>query len=189
MRWLAGIVVVAVVAAGLPLYLASRSQDIEIAGLPSAKDAIKLGEEVSGGDAKDADSFYTAKNLRRALTTLRERVGADATADIKIEQKALKVTATPKGADTTSVVIGASGTAVETPFPGFPVEGPRLSAVNADAVGALAQKVTNEAGIKLQDIAYFTTAGDGGAARWLIFLDDKRRFEAKVNGSGLKALP
>jgi hypothetical protein len=126
MRWLIGAGLVAVVAVvGLPLYLGQKAQDIEIGGLPSAEDAIRLGEEVSGGDAKDADSFYTAKNLRRALITLKDRVGADATVDIKIEQKALKVTAIPKGSDAKSVVIGASGTVVETPVPGFPVQGPR----------------------------------------------------------------
>jgi hypothetical protein len=55
-------------------------------------------------------------------------------------------------------------------------------------VGALTQNVASEAGIKLRDIAYLTTAGDRAAARWLIFLDDNRRFEAMIDGSDLKPL-
>lgn len=188
MRRLVFLIILVVAAAiALPAYFALRGSDVGIGNLDPGS-AVDLAKDVSGGDAAEGDSFYVAANLAPEVAKLVDRFGADGRLDIKIEQRALKMTAKPAGGDAVSVTIGASGNSFDAPAPGIAVSGPRIGAIDATAVEAIARGAARRAGVTLQDIAYITTSITE-AGRWVVFLDDGRRFEARLDGSGLQARP
>lgn len=153
---------------------------------PAAPEGVEdLAQDVSGGDAPESESLYVAANLAPALANLRERAGGDAKVDIKIEQKSLKAQAEPAAGDALSVVIGASGNAFTVPIPGFPVEGPLVSEIDPSAVERIARQVASQAGVPLTGIDYFTTLTGSQPFTWGVYLEDGRRWEAGLDGSGV----
>lgn len=178
------LVVAAVVAAGG--WLISNAVDTGT-GAGDVGEALDLAEDVSGGDADEGDSLFVAENLEPALAEVADRVGADATVDIKIEQRSLKLQAQPSGGGSSvTIAVGASGNALETPLGSFEVRGVPLSAIDPAAVEEIAAQVASEAGVAIQDIGYFTTLPTADVPTWGVYLDDGRRWEAGVDGSNLR---
>lgn len=177
------LVVALVVAAGG--WLISNAVDTGT-GTGDVGEALDLAEDVSGGDADEGSSLFVADNLEPALAEVADRVGADATVDMKIEQRSVKLTAQPGGGDAVSLVVGAAGNAFETPIPGFRVNGPPLSAIDPAAVERIAAEVAGQAGISIEDIGYLTTLPGEKPPAWGIYLDDGRRWESGLDGSNLR---
>ena len=173
------------VAVALSTGLLAACGGTDVAGF-DPDEAQQLAKDVSGGDVSEGDSLFIAANLRRALDTLRGRVGDDATADIKIEPASLKVRAQGSGQEAQSVAIGVSGGVFQVALPGVPVDGPRLSEIDPAAVERVARQVASEAGIGLLEIGYFTTLTGTKPYTWGVYLEDGRRWEANLDGSGVK---
>ena len=148
--------------------------------------AQDLAKDVSGRNVSEEDSLYLAANLEPALGELRGRVGDQATVDMKIEAGSLKLEAQPPGGEAQSVVIGASGNAFQTPIGGFQVTGPPLTQIDPGAVERIARQVSAEAGVPLLGINYFATLTGTEPFTWGIYLKDGRRWEANLDGSGVK---
>jgi hypothetical protein len=172
--------VAAALVTGLGLVISACGPDVDVQG------AQDIANDASGGDVSDADSLYVASNLEPALAELKKRVGDDAKVDVKIEQKSLKVQAQPASGGAQSVVIGASGGAFQTEIGDFPVQGPTAAQIDPAAVERIARQVSTEAGVPLSGINYFASLAASGPPHWGVYLDDGRRWEAALDGSGVK---
>ena len=148
--------------------------------------AQDLAKDVSGREVSEGESLYVASNLSRALGTLEDRVGSDAVVDLKIEPAALKLRAQSPGKDAQSLAIGVGGGVFQVPLGGEALTGPRLSEIDPGAVERIARQVSAEAGVDLLGISYFTTLTASEPFTWGIYLEDGRRWEANLDGSGIK---
>jgi hypothetical protein len=158
----------------------------EVAGF-DVEGAQDLAKDVSGGaDVSASESLFVAANLNPALEDLRGRVGEQAMVDMKIEPASLKLQAQSPGQEAQSVAIGVSGSAFQTAIPGFDVEGPALSEIDPDAIERIARQVSSEADVDLLGIGYFATLPGTQPYTWGVYLDDGRRWEANLDGSGVK---
>jgi hypothetical protein len=157
----------------------------DVAGFDPDK-AQQLAKDVSGGNVSEGDSLFIASNLQRALDQLSGRVGDDAVVDIKIEPGSLKLRAQGAGQEAQSVAIGISGGAFQIALPGDRVIGPQLSEIDPAAVERVARQVASEAGVGLLGISYFTTLTGTKPFTWGVYLEDGRRWEASLDGSGIK---
>jgi hypothetical protein len=149
-------------------------------------EAQRLAKDVSGGDVSEGESLYVAANLSRALGDLGNRVGDNAVVDMKIEPGSLKLQAQSPGGEAQSLAIGVSGGAFQVPFPGVQVTGPALGQIDPTAVERIARQVASEAGVGLLGISYFTTLTGTKPFTWGIYLEDGRRWEAGLDGAGVK---
>jgi hypothetical protein len=172
-------------ALGLSTGLLAACGGPDVAGFDPDK-AQQLAKDVSGGDVSEGDSMFVRSNLQRALDQLNARVGNAAAVDIKIEPASLKLQAQPPGQDAQSVAIGVSGGFFEVPLPGIQVTGPKLSEIDPAAVERIARQVASEAGVGLLGIGYFTTLTSTKPFTWGVYLEDGRRWEANIDGSGVK---
>jgi hypothetical protein len=148
--------------------------------------AQDLAKDVSGRDVSEGESLYVAPNLSRALGTLSDRVGGDATVDLKIEPAALKLRAKGPGEEAQSLAIGVGGGVFQVPLPGDEIPGPLVSEIDPGAVERIARQVASEAGVDLLGISYFTTLTSSEPFRWGVYLEDGRRWEANLDGSGVE---
>ena len=148
--------------------------------------AQDLAKDVSGREVSEGESLYVASNLSRALGTLTDRVGGDATVDLKIEPAALKLRAQSSGKEVQSLAIGVGGGVFQVPFGGDELTGPRVSEIDPAAVERIARQVASEAGIDLLGISYFTTLTSSEPFQWGVYLEDGRRWEANLDGSGVE---
>lgn len=176
-------------AASLAVFLAislgacGGGDDVAGFGVEGAQD---LAKDVAGGDVSEGDSLFVAANLKPALEELRGRVGDQALVDMRIEPASLKLEAQSPGQQTQSVVIGVSGNAFQTPIPSFDVTGPALDAIDPAAVERIARQVASEAGVHLLGIGYFATLTGTEPFTWGVYLKEGRRWEANLDGSGVK---
>ena len=148
--------------------------------------AQDLAEDVSGRQVSEGESLYVASNLSLALGTLTGRVGGDAAVDLKIEPAALKLQAQAPGEEAQSLAIGVGGGIFQTPLPGNVVTGPQVSEIDPGAVERIARQVASEAGIDLLGIGYFATLTSSKPFTWGVYLEDGRRWEANLDGGGVK---
>lgn len=157
----------------------------DVAGI-DVDQAQDLAKDVSGREVSEGESLYVASNLTRALGTLADRVGSDAAVDLKIEPAALKLQAQSPGEDAQSLAIGVGGGVFQVPLPGDEVTGPTLAQIDAGAVERIARQVASEAGVDLLGISYFATLTSSEPFTWGVYLEDGRRWEANLDGSGVK---
>ena len=167
------------------------------------------GVDVEGPYAKDASGravkdgewslLFTASNLSRALGDIHAfGVHDEATVDLRIEPTSLKTRAQNPGQVARSLRIRVSdvetdgsylSSADTTPHPGEQVTGPPLSAIDAGAVERIARQVAEEGGVDLLGIDYITTLVRTKPFRWGIYLEDGRRWEANLDGTGVMPVP
>ena len=165
--------------------LLSACGGTDVAGFDPDK-AQQLAKDVSGGDVSESESLYVAANLSRSLGVLGNRVGDDAVVDMKIEPASLKLQAQSPGGEAQSLAIGVSGGVFQVPFAGVQVSGPVLGQIDPGAVERIARQVASEAGVGLLGIGYFTTLTGTKPFTWGIYLEDGRRWEAGLDGTGVK---
>ena len=139
------------------------------------------------GHGADSGSLYRAANLTKALDSMKSQIGANGkVTTFKLEPSSIKSEVEKDGKaqtliinskfDATPVAIGAAASA---PF--------QLSAINAGVPEKIVNALSSK-GVSLKDVDYFVVTDLDGATRWLVYTTGKGRFEAKLDGSGVKPL-
>jgi hypothetical protein len=149
----------------------------------------QTANDVSQGPGHGADkgSLFRAANLSKALDSMKGQIGANGeVTTFKLEPSSIKSEVTKDGKaqtliinskfDATPVAIGA---AVSSPF--------ALNVIKADVPEKIVNALSSK-GVTLKDVDYFLVSDLDGATKWLVYTTDKGRFQAKLDGSGVKRL-
>src|SRR3954447_18195772 len=149
----------------------------------------QTANDVSQGPGHGADksSLFRSGNLTKALDSMKSKLGSGGqVTTFKLEPASIKSEVQKDGKDQTLIInskfdatqVGI-GAAASSPF--------ALSAIKADVpekiVSALSAK-----GVTLKDVDYFVVSAIHGDTGWLVYTTDKGRYQAKLDGSGVKRL-
>jgi hypothetical protein len=149
----------------------------------------QTASDVSQGPGHGADqgSLFRSANLTKALNAMNDQIGANGQVTLfKLEPASIKSEVKKDGKDqtliinskfdATKVAIGAAGSA---PF--------ALNAIKAGAPEKIVNALSSK-GVGLKDVDYFVVSDLDGKTSWLIYTTGKGRFQAKLDGSGVKPL-
>src|SRR3954454_15174577 len=149
----------------------------------------QTASDVSQGPGHGADqgSLYRAQNLTKALDTMKSKIGDSGQVTLfKLEPASIKSEVQKDGKDQTLIInskfdatqvgIGAAGSA---PF--------AVNAIKADAPEKIVSALSSK-GVGLKDVDYFVVSDLDGKTSWLVYTTSKGRFQAKLDGSGVKPL-
>ena len=149
----------------------------------------QTANDVSQGPGHGADkgSLYRTDNLTKALDAMKSKIGDSGQVTLfKLEPASIKSEIQKDGKnqtliinskyDATQVAIGAAGSA---PF--------ALKAIKADVPEKIVNALSSK-GVTLKDVDYFVVSDVQGDTGWLVYTTDKGRFQAKLDGTGVKPL-
>ena len=149
----------------------------------------QTAKDVSQGPGHGADdgSLYRSANLTKALDSMAKEIGANGqVTTFKLEPASIKSEVKKDGKDETLIINSkfdatpvAIGAAVAAPF--------SLSAIKADVPEKIVSALDSK-GVSLKDVDYFVVTDLDGKTRWLVYTTDKGRFQAKLDGTGVKPL-
>src|SRR3954451_16123698 len=149
----------------------------------------QTASDVSQGPGHGADqgSLYRTDNLAKGLDAMKGKIGADGqVTTFKLEPASIKSEVQKDGKDQTLIInskfdatqVGI-GAAVSAPF--------ALSAIKAEVPEKIVSELSSK-GVTLKDVDYFLVSDVQGDTGWLVYTIDKGRYQAKLDGSGVKRL-
>src|SRR3954452_22247491 len=149
----------------------------------------QTANDVSQGPGHGADegSLFRSANLTKALDSMKSKIGDSGQVTLfKLEPASIKSEVQKDGKDQTLIInskfdatqvgIGAAGSA---PF--------AVNAIKADAPEKIVSALSSK-GVGLKDVDYFVVSDLDGKTSWLVYTTGKGRFQAKLDGSGVKPL-
>src|SRR3954453_21809290 len=149
----------------------------------------QTANDVSQGPGHGADdgSLYRSANLTKALDAMKKEIGdgGQVTA-FKLEPASIKSEVKKDGKDQTLIInskfkptqVGI-GAAVSAPF--------ALKVIKAPVPEKIVESLSSK-GVTLKDVNYFLVSDVQGDTSWLVYTNGKGTFQAKLDGSGVKAI-
>src|SRR3954470_25015931 len=149
----------------------------------------QTASDVSQGPGHGADqgSLYRTDNLAKGLDAMKGKIGADGqVTTFKLEPASIKSEVKKDGKDQTLIInskfdatqVGI-GAAVSAPF--------ALNAIKADVPEKIVDALSAK-GVTLKDVDYFLVSDVQGDTGWLVYTTGKGRWQAALDGSGVKKL-